>query len=105
MTCCKVWLYLCFYPQEGVNRTQLKQMRQNLSPFLKSIIKALNFELVDVYRSESVKEYKDRQNSICEEIIQALRSGSSLSNHIRSSTSRSLNTLQLEHDRLGLNFE
>ena len=94
------WLYKCFYPQE--DKQQLMVYRSQLSPFLKVIMKALRFELENGNTYSTPKE--EKLQSICDEIIAEASSMSSISTPNYSQTS-TLNTLQMEHDRLKLNLK
>ena len=94
------WLFLSFYPQEDIR--QLRMYRRQFSPFLKSVVKGLNFDLdnLDTYD----EAYCHRKKSLCDEII---REGSNLTAQRTLSPSQSLptlNTLRSEHDQLALNF-
>ena len=50
----KDWYYLTFFPQEDVN--QLTQLKSSLTPFLKSIEKALSFELENQFIDSRMNE-------------------------------------------------
>ena len=95
------FLYFCFYPQEDKRR--LESHRNQLTPFLKSVMQALNFELDN---DDTHKHTEKRKiNILLEEIIREARSLSTTYTHILTYNLQTLNTLQLEHNQLALNFE
>ena len=99
LTFMKDWYYLTFFPQEDVN--QLTQLKSSLTPFLKSIEKALSFELendfVDVTGNWDLME--KMKESIINEILSNIPTQNSTSNSVIPST-QSPDTLKMEFDRL-----
>ena len=92
----KDWYYLTFFPQEDVN--QLTQLKSSLTPFLKSIEKALSFELEYTKLSYSDSWIRRMHNLIMDKIIRNIPTQNSTSNSVIPSTQ--IDTLKMEFDRL-----
>ena len=87
---------MCFFPQE--NTRELQTYRNQLTPFLKSVMEALNIELEN---NEIERRTRQRKKTLCEEII---RGAGSLTTVGLSQSLPNLSTLRLEHDQLALNL-
>ena len=89
------WLYYCFHPQE--DQQQLVDYRSQLSPFLKSISKALHYEL------KNKSSCSEGLGHLCDEI---LREAQSLSSACRPEFPQTqMTALQMEHDLLRQNMK
>ena len=82
-------------PQE--DSAQLTMLRNNLTPFLKAVVKAVCFELEENY--DGVEEYVDGVELIVDEILQNLPAENSTSSFC-ANLSQASDTLQFEFDNL-----
>ena len=87
----KEWLWLTFFPQEDAG--QLLAIRNNLTPFLKTVTKVLSIELEREYVD------KDDKNALFAEVLQNLPAENSTSN-FSINAGQLLDTLEFEFDQL-----
>ena len=87
----KEWLWLTFFPQEDPG--QLLALRNNLTPFLKTVTRVLSIELEkgDVDKKEGI--------ALLAEILQNLPGENSTSN-FSINAGQPLDTLEFEFDQL-----
>ena len=87
----KEWLWLSFFPQE--DPAQLNVLRSNLTPFLKSVTKALSYELeFIIFGTEQTK-------AVFDEILDKLPAENSATSFC-TNLNQTSNTLQFEFDQL-----
>ena len=89
----KEWLFLAFFPQEDAERLTL--LRRNLSPFLKTMSKALSYELEN--GDDEIQQLQIE--ALYNEILRNLPAESSTSNYF-AGLSQASDTLQLEFVKL-----
>ena len=89
------WLFLSFFPQEDT--VELTRLRDVLSPFLKSVTKALSFELENNELDKDVKVQRVR--AIFDDLYQNVPTEESNSISYQNSTPAT-NTLHKEFGRL-----
>ena len=90
---------MCFYSQDDTR--QLETQRSQLTPFLKSVMNALKFELEnDGLHDSDIKN--QRKKTLFEEIIHEASISCSFDSFESSSK---LNTLQMEQHQLALNLK
>ena len=87
----KEWLWLTFFPQEDPG--QLLALRNNLTPFLKTVTRVLSIELVHGHVGQNVRE------DLFTEVLQNLPAENSTSN-FSINLGQPLNTLEFEFDQL-----
>ena len=95
-------MYLAFFPQE--NDDQLTELREGLTPFLKTVSKGLSFELENSfldghYGKIHYEKMKAGKKSIFDEILQNVPAENTVTNCGTISTV-TLNTLNKEFDKL-----